>query len=149
MASSNAIALFHQHRDHASVHRGANLAVAPARRGRLRRGQRQIANGMREAPVHKIQPVAIAQECCTLHHAVVAEAERVAVQLVDFEPVAGAVEESDITALALAQDLQFVRDAIDLGAQRNRECRGQRSPAPPLPRVGIAHAKQQCREGYV
>ena len=93
LAGRDLLARLDQHRDDAAVHRRAHLAVAAGCRGGFRRGQRQIADGNRDAAMQEIQPVAVAQEFCRFHHAVAAEADGIAAEFVDLETVLAAIDD--------------------------------------------------------
>ena len=135
LAGRDALALPDQHRDDAAVHRGANLAVAAGCRRRGRRRQRQIADGRRDATMQQIKPVAVAEESGRFRKAVAAEADAVAAQRVDLEPMLAAIAAGEIAAIALARDFQIVDAVIELDADGNRKRRRQRPPAPPRRRM--------------
>ena len=91
LAGGDLLAGLDQHGHHAAVHCRAHLAVAARRGSGYRRGERQVADGHRDAAMQDIEPVAIAQEPCRFHHAIGAEANRIATELVDLEAMLAAI----------------------------------------------------------
>ncbi|MGY3272878.1 hypothetical protein ACVJ5M_000475 [Bradyrhizobium sp. S3.7.6] len=122
LTGGDAVTGLDQHGDDAAVHGGADFAIAAVGCGRLRRGEGEIGDRKRDAAMLEVEPVAIAQEFCAVHHAVVAKADGVGIELVDLELVLTAVGGDDVAAIALTRDFELVGVAGDLDFRRQREC---------------------------
>ena len=149
LAGRDTLAHFHQESNNAAVHRRAHLAVAGCRRCCRRRRQRKIADRKRDAVVQHVKPVAIPEEAFGLGNAVAAEADDVATEFVDFKPVLDTLDVCEIGAVALAHDLNVVDASIELDPNGSRKRRGERPPATPWSRIGVADIKQQGCQRHI
>src|SRR5260370_30795444 len=124
LAGCDALALFDQNRNDTAVHRRADLAVAAGCRRRGRRGQRQIADDKRDAPMQHMEPVAVLEKSCRFHQAVGLKTDRIAAKLTDLEPVLAAIQLYGVTTIALARDFQILNATIKLKTSSYRKgCR--------------------------
>src|SRR5579872_2788068 len=100
LASTDALAWFHQHRDHAAIHGGTHLAVAAAGRGRLRRREGKIADRTRDATAHESESIAGAMKSDALHDAAGEQADGVVADIFDLEALLTTAVADDIAAFA-------------------------------------------------
>jgi hypothetical protein len=93
--------------------------------------------------MQQIEPVAVAEEGGRFRKTIAAEADAIAAQRVDLEPVFAAIAACEIAAIPLARDFQIIDAVIELDADGNRKRRCQRPAAPPRRRVSVGDVKQQ------
>ena len=100
----------------------------------------------RYAVAHDVKLIAVAVEFCRFSKAAAAEANDVATDFVDLEPVLHPIQANRVTALAFACDLDIIGAVIKPHSGRKWKCRRQTSSAPPCRREAIRNVEQQRRE---
>src|SRR5438105_9392211 len=137
LARRNALALLDQNRNDTTVHCCATLAIAAARGRRCCRRKGEIVDRKRDPTMQDVEPIAVAQISRRFHAAVAAETYAIGFKLIDLEAALATIETCDITAVALARDLEIIGPMIELNADRKRKCRGERAAFAPRRRMRV------------
>src|SRR6185437_5601999 len=112
----------------------------------FRRGEGEVACGMRDAAVEEIKARAVAEIFCALDDGAVTKANGLRCQLLELEAMLTPAVIDAIATFAMAQQFHLVHPPLDLDSQRNRKRRGQRPAAAPGSRMGMGDSEQQRRK---